>query len=60
MGAAQWVVIILLGLAFFSGASSHGKPETGVKDVRLTVVSILIWLCLLVWGGFFDAQRCAI
>ncbi len=60
MGTAQWIVIIMLGLSFWISASNHGKPETGVKDVRLTVVSILIWLCLLVWGGFFDAQRCAI
>ena len=54
MGWPEWIVIILLLNTFCIHAIKHGMEQPRrYYDVRMGAISVLVWLVLLQWGGFF-------
>lgn len=53
MNRYQIGVIVLLSLSFGADLVLHGKPKTGTHNLGATVVSIIVWLIMLIGGGFF-------
>lgn len=49
----QVVAILLLGIELGITATLNGKPRPPFSVVS-SVVSILLWVGLLYWGGFFS------
>ena len=49
MKAPQIIMIALLGM----GLGMHGEPREGTYSFPIQLVSTLIEIGLLIWGGFF-------
>lgn len=50
---AQITVILFMTISLALSINDHGKPRKP-ESGRMTLLSVLIWLVLLYWGGFFD------
>jgi len=53
MTLPQITVLGVLALNWSVVAHMHGKPRTGVHDIREVTIGVLLWLYLLTWGHFF-------
>ena len=51
---AQIIYVILFIVALLIAANKHGKTKTEVYNFWTSLVSQLIGLGLLYWGGFFN------
>ena len=51
---AQIIILALFFIGACLSANSHGKPKTGKESFWVWLISSLITLGLLYWGGFFD------
>ena len=53
MGIPQIIMITLLGMGLGMHMIKNGEPREGVYSFPIQLVSTLIEIGLLVWGGFF-------
>ena len=54
MGTSQIIMLVLLSLNLLLGAHFHGKERTGKYSFWVTLISVLIYLTLLITGGYFN------
>ncbi len=52
MGVAQIVVIVILTIKLLVSSHYHGT-NMGKHNFWIKLLSVIIWLALLFWGGFF-------
>lgn len=53
MKAPQIIMIALLGMNLGMHMVKHGEPREGTYSFPIQLVSTLMEIGLLVWGGFF-------
>ena len=53
MNAPQIIVICIMALSLGIGIEQHGKEKTGKNNIWTTLLSVVIWVGLLIWGGFW-------
>ena len=53
MKAPQIIMIALLGMGLGINIVKNGEPKEGVYSFPVQLVSTLIEVGLLIWGGFF-------
>jgi len=53
MGISQIIMLVLLGINLLIGAHYHGKEKTGNHNFWLSAISVVLFLILLITGGFF-------
>jgi hypothetical protein len=53
MGAPQIIMIILFALSLGINLSKHGEAKIGTYSFPLALVSVIIEVTILWWGGFF-------
>jgi hypothetical protein len=54
MGISQILMGVLLGLNLLMGAHLHGKEKTGNHNFWINMVSVVIYMSILITGGFFE------
>ena len=50
----QIIYFILVLISWMTISYLHGKPKEGNYNIFVTILSTLINMGLLFWGGFFD------
>ena len=53
MGISQIIMLVLLGINLLINANEHGKEKTGNHNFWLSTISVVLFLTLLITGGFF-------
>lgn len=53
LGAPQIIFLVFYAINLFGSAYLHGKPQTGKHNFFVTLVSTIIGIAILAWGGFF-------
>lgn len=53
MGVPQIAIIVLYALSLGMSMAQHGKPRTGKHDFWGSLITTIIMLAILRWGGFF-------
>ena len=53
MGIPQIIILALMGLGLLIAANQHGKERTPV-NFWTTLISVVLQLLILTWGGFFN------
>jgi len=53
MKAPQIIWIVLVGIILFWTAYKHGQPKEGKYNFWEQIVSTILTVALLYWGGFF-------
>ena len=54
MTAEQIITALLLIISLLIGAYLHGKEKQGKHNFWTTFIGFIIWVSLLIGGGFFD------
>ncbi|MGI4936306.1 MAG: hypothetical protein ACRYF5_06110 [Janthinobacterium lividum] len=49
----QITALILILIALLIGAVGHGKPKKGEQSFPVTLFSSVLWMAILIFGGFF-------
>lgn len=52
--APQIIFFVLTIISLMIAAREHGYPKTGDHNVVVTIISTVLNIWLLWWGGFFD------
>ena len=50
----QIVMIVLFAMSLGISAATHGKPKDGNNSFFLSLLSVVIQVAILWWGGFFS------
>jgi hypothetical protein len=53
MGISQIIMLVLLGINLLLGAHEHVKEKTGNHNFWISAISVVLFLTLLITGGFF-------
>ena len=53
MHAPQIILISLIGVSLLLESYLHGKPRSGNYNIFEKIISYMIEIGLLCWGGFF-------
>jgi hypothetical protein len=53
MEAPQITMIVLFAIELLLNANSHGKQKEGHNNFWITLLSHIVILAILFWGGFF-------
>jgi hypothetical protein len=53
MGTIQIIMVVLLSLNLLASAYLHGREKTGKYNFFITFFSLVLYLSLLIMGGFF-------
>lgn len=51
---AQIIVLSLMFISLMLSSYQHGKPKVGNHNVLISILNVVLHLCLLYAGGFFD------
>lgn len=54
MGIPQIIYVVLLAMSLGINWVNHDKQKTGFYNFGETLISVIIILGLLYWGGFFS------
>ena len=52
--APQIIYLFLSLCVLLIGANEHGKEKTGKHNFWINLISVIIYLSILICGGFFD------
>jgi hypothetical protein len=53
MRAPQIIMIVLFSASLLLTTKDHGKPRTGNNNFWVSLISVVIQVGILWWGGFF-------